>query len=179
MNNKLKPAIIGGVILGICSALPFVQVLNTCCCLWAILGGAVAVYFYIKNSPTPINMGEGAMLGAIAGLVGAVIFVILGVPLSLATGQAAVSIFSSLSQYMNPEQGEMIRQAMEAAQNRPLAARMGEMILQHFILAILLVLFSIIGGLIAVPILEKRKVDMNVPPPPPPNFNPPSGGYGV
>ena len=46
MNDKLKPALIGGVILGILSALPAV---NTCCCIWALVGGLIAANIYIKG----------------------------------------------------------------------------------------------------------------------------------
>ena len=81
MNNKLKPALIGGVVLGILSVIPFVSSANLCCCLWAILGGMLATHLYVKNSPTPVNAGEGAILGALAGVVGGVIAFVLGYPL--------------------------------------------------------------------------------------------------
>jgi hypothetical protein len=179
MDNKLKPAVIGGVLLGICSALPFIQILNTCCCLWALLGGATAVYFYIKNSSRPINMGEGAMLGAMAGLLGAVLFVVIGIPVSLVTGQAMLSMMSSITQNMGGANNQMMEEAIRAAQSQTMAEQLPGAILQHLIGAVILIIFSTIGGLIAVPILEKRKVDPTMPPPPP-NFNvPPSGGYGV
>jgi hypothetical protein len=42
MNDKLKPAIIGGVVLGLLSVIPFVNFANACCCLWAIVGGLLA-----------------------------------------------------------------------------------------------------------------------------------------
>ena len=72
MNNKVKPALIGGVVLGLLSVIPFVSAVNVCCCLWAILGGMLATYLYVKNSPTPANAGDGAVLGALAGLIGGV-----------------------------------------------------------------------------------------------------------
>src|SRR5437588_622051 len=53
MNDKMKPALIGGVILGILSAIPFVNIPNICCCAWAIVGGIIAANIYIKNSPAP------------------------------------------------------------------------------------------------------------------------------
>jgi hypothetical protein len=34
---------------------------------WAILGGMLATYLYVKNSPTPAGAGDGAVLGVIAG----------------------------------------------------------------------------------------------------------------
>ena len=58
MNDKLKPALIGGVALGILSAIPFV---STCCCLWALLGGLLATYLYVKNSPAPASVGQKAV----------------------------------------------------------------------------------------------------------------------
>ena len=84
MNNKLKPALIGGVLLGLLSAIPVVNLVNVCCCLWALIGGLLASYLYIKNSPVPASAGDGAILGALAGLVGAVIVVVIGIPIRLA-----------------------------------------------------------------------------------------------
>src|SRR5688572_10869436 len=39
MDNKFKPALIGGLVTGILSVIPFVSAANLCCCLWAIVGG--------------------------------------------------------------------------------------------------------------------------------------------
>src|SRR5688572_31155406 len=64
MNNKLKPALIGGVVLGLLSAIPFVNAVNACCCLWAILGGMLATYLYVRNSATPATAADGAILGS-------------------------------------------------------------------------------------------------------------------
>ena len=86
MNNKLKPAIIGGVVIGLLSIIPIVNLGNICCCLWAILGGLLATYLYVKNSPLPASPGDGAILGAIAGAVGGLIVIILGIPISIVAG---------------------------------------------------------------------------------------------
>src|ERR1041384_6736455 len=77
--NKLKPALLGGLIVGLLSAIPFV---NYCCCIWGIGGGGLASFLYINESPTKIGPGDGAMLGALAGVVGAVIYIIIGVPIA-------------------------------------------------------------------------------------------------
>jgi len=97
MNTKLKPALIGGVVLGLLSVIPFVSAANVCCCLWAILGGMLATYLYVKNSPTPATAADGAVLGGIAGLVGAVISVILGIPIAMAMGPTMRNFFISLA----------------------------------------------------------------------------------
>src|SRR5215203_2445099 len=102
MNNKLKPALIGGVVLGLLSVIPFVSAVNVCCCLWAILGGMLATYLYVKNSPTPATAGDGAILGALAGLVGAVISVILGIPVAYAMGPTMRNLLVSIIERADP-----------------------------------------------------------------------------
>ncbi len=159
MNNKLKPALIGGVLLGLLSAIPVVNLVNICCCLWALIGGLLASYLYIKNSPVPARPGDGAILGALAGLVGAVIVVIIGIPISIVAGGITRELLIRLIENLNPGQAEAIRTQMEAGSTIPGA------ILNGIILAVLLVIFSTIGGLLGVPIFEKRKGP--IPPPPP------------
>ncbi len=97
MNDKLKPALIGGVVLGLLSVIPIVSLGNVCCCLWAILGGVLASYLYVKNSPTPASVGDGAILGAMAGLIGAVITLVIGIPLSLLIGSAMSGLLFELA----------------------------------------------------------------------------------
>jgi hypothetical protein len=142
--NKLKPALLGGLIVGILSSIPFV---NYCCCLWALGGGGLACYFYIKSSPTPVRPGDGAMLGGLAGVIGAVLFFVIYVPLSYFMGAAAVEEQLARSGVEIPVSGIVL------------------FILIGLLGGIFLLVVSVIGGLIAVPIFEKRK---NAPPPPPP-----------
>ncbi|HKG47716.1 MAG TPA: DUF5518 domain-containing protein [Pyrinomonadaceae bacterium] len=169
MNNKLKPALIGGAVLGLLSVIPFVSAANVCCCIWAIVGGMLATYLYVKNSPTPATAADGAILGAIAGLVGAAISVVLGIPVALAMGPTMRNMVLSLFERVDPRQADMMRQQFEAAGDA-----MAPVIINAVIMAVLLFVFSIIGGLLGVPIFEKRKG--GAPPPPPINVGGP-GGY--
>jgi hypothetical protein len=160
MNSKIKPALIGGVVLGLLSVIPFVNFVNVCCCLWAILGGLLASYLYIKNSPTPASAGDGAILGAFAGLVGAVIVVVIGIPISVMMGDIMSGLLVRLLTSINPLQAEMIRERMAEG------TTIVQAIVRGLISAVLLVIFSTIGGLIAVPIFERRKANAAPPPPP-------------
>lgn len=171
MNNKLKPALIGGVVLGILSVIPFVSAANLCCCLWAILGGMLATFLYVKNSPTPASAGDGAILGALAGVVGGAISFVLGVPISYAMGPTMRNIMLGLLENMDPQQAEMMRRSMEGT-----GEALGPLILQGFVVAVLLFLFAIVGGLLGIPIFEKRKAG---PTPPPINVGGGPGGYAA
>jgi hypothetical protein len=172
MNDKLKPAIIGGVVLGLLSVIPFVNFANVCCCLWAIVGGLLATSLLVKNSPTPVKPGDGALVGGLAGLVGAVISVVLGIPIDLATGPVMRNMMVGLMERLDPRQADIIRQQIEAA-----GPSIAGTIINALIMAVLLIIFSVIGGLIGVPIFEKRKG--GPPPPPPINVGGGPGGYAT
>jgi hypothetical protein len=159
MNSKLKPALIGGVVLGILSVIPFVNIVNLCCCLWAILGGALASYLYIKSAPTPARPGDGAVVGLLAGVIGALIYVVIGIPISILMGSAMTGVMGRLMESVDPSQAEAMRRQMEASQTVVGA------IINGLVMAILLVIFSMLGGLLGVPLFEKRK-GMTAPPPP-------------
>src|ERR1051325_3512506 len=139
--NKLKPALLGGLIVGLLSAIPFV---NYCCCIWGIGGGGLASFLYIKESPTKIGPGDGAMLGALAG---AVIYIIIGVPIAYFISGAAMEQAFSQANIHLPFTGFLL------------------FLVSGLIGGLCLLVLAVIGGLIAVPIFEKRT---DAPPPPPP-----------
>ena len=145
MNNKLKPALLGGLIVGVLSAIPFI---NYCCCIWSIGGGVLAAYLYIKSSQTPVAMGEGAMVGGMAGAVGAVIYLILGLPIAIFFGMAAMEQQLYRSGVHLPFSGILL------------------MIVSGIVGAIVLAVLATLGGVIGVAIFEKRKGDGLAPPTP-------------
>jgi hypothetical protein len=162
MNNKVKPALIGGVLLGLLSVIPFVSALNVCCCLWAILGGMLASYLYVKNSPTPATIGDGAIIGALAGAIGAAVAVIIGTPVSYAMGPTMRNLLLNLAESLDPRQAAEFRRQIEMSASDSILP----VIINQLVLALLLFIFSIIGGLIGTALFEKRKGGAMPPPPP-------------
>jgi hypothetical protein len=181
-KNKLQPAIIGGVVLGLLSAIPFVNIFNACCCAWAILGGALAVYLYIQKSATPVKLGDGALLGVMAGGIGALINILIGLPLKVITGAAFSSVAINMLGRFNPDVGDQVRAQLEAVQSQPFSERLLLSIPGALIESVLLAVFATLGGLLAVALLEKRKGDggAGIPPPITPSqpFGGQPGGYG-
>ncbi len=148
MNNKLKPALLGGLIVGVLSAIPFI---NYCCCIWSIGGGALAAYIYIKGSSVPVSTGDGAMVGGLAGVIGGIIYLILGLPIALVFGMAAMQDSLNRSGVDLPISGFLL------------------MVVAAIVGAIILAVLATLGGVIGVAIFEKRKGD-GLAPPPPQNF---------
>ena len=68
-----QAVLLGGLFIGVLSALPIVNVAN-CCCLWILGGGAITAYLAQQDDPRPLGLMTGARLGFRAGIVGAVIW---------------------------------------------------------------------------------------------------------
>jgi hypothetical protein len=81
--NYVQPALIGGVVMGVLSALPIVNVGNVCCCLWVVSGGAIAAFIFQQNQTSPIRPEDGALVGLLAGLIGAVVEVLVAIPVNI------------------------------------------------------------------------------------------------
>lgn len=160
MNKKLLAALIGGLIVGIPSGVgSLIPIVSLCCCLWAILGGAVAGVIYIKRSPVRVSVGDGAIVGALSGVVGALLYLLINLPVTFFIGTAAL-------------EEQLGRSGVELPVSGPLL-----MVLGGLLAAVGLIIISTIGGLIAVPIFEKRKSDIT--PPPPPSAGGAGGGYAA
>jgi len=69
----IQPVLLGGLFLGVLSALPIISAGN-CCCLWTLGGGMLAVYLTQQQTHRPPRLLDGARIGFLAGLAGAVIW---------------------------------------------------------------------------------------------------------
>jgi hypothetical protein len=168
MNNKLKPVLVGGGALGVflvvtvlMSAVPFLRFIGCCNCLWPIAGGLLATMMYIKGSPNPATVLDGAIVGALTGLIGGLIYLVIGLPISYFTN--GVEAIDAQIRQLNP--------------NFPLSGIV-LMIVGGVVGFFLFIVLSTIGGLIAVPILEKRKTEVVLPPPPQDFGGGPGGSFG-
>jgi uncharacterized protein YacL len=91
------------------------------------------------------------MLGGLAGVIGAVLYLIIGLPIAyfVSGGGAAVEAMLARFNMQAPLSGTLL------------------LIVGGLIRGLVLLVLAVIGGLIAVPIFEKRT---DAPPPPPQDF---------
>ena len=167
MNNKLKPALLGGGALGLLLVITvvigsFVPFLGCCNCLWPIAAGVLATMFYVKESATPATMADGAMLGALAGVVGGLIYLVIGLPLSFLIN--GVTAMDAQVRQWNPD--------------FPIGGVV-LLILGGIIGFVIFVVLSTLGGVLGIPIFEKRKGIVDAPPPPQDFGSGPGGSYGA
>jgi len=71
----LTSALWPGIVLGLLSVIPVVNYGNIICCLWLLGGGVLAAVVY-KGEASAISNKEGAIVGSIAGIIGAFVIAI-------------------------------------------------------------------------------------------------------
>ena len=160
---KLLPALLGGLFLGVLSALPIVSAANVCCCLWIVLGGVLAAWVMQQNHPQPVTLGDGALVGLMAGLIGFVVTMAVSIPISYMTGA-----FQQMSdgmllprEGMTPEVRDMLSRISPAVL----------IVIGSIVMFVVSLIFSTIGGLIGAALFRRR-----LPPAPPAPIPPSSWG---
>ncbi|MBD93500.1 MAG: hypothetical protein CL482_04490 [Acidobacteria bacterium] len=159
----LQPVLFGGLFMGVLSALPIISIGN-CCCLWIMGGGVVTSYLTQHAKTDPIQLGEGAFGGLLAGVLGAVVYAIVSVPVSLVTAPIQRGL---LEGWMNsaadvpPEARETLEWFSENS------GVLG--VLFGFILMLVVgMVFTTLGGLLGALIFRSSPPVAPPAPPPPP-----------
>lgn len=174
MQDKLKPALIGGVALGFASGIPIINIGNCICCAWVIGGGVLATYLYLREAAPSAQppYGDTALVGALTGVVGAVVSSILSALFSMLFSSA--DVFGQLATAMEgqdvpPEVQEMLAN---------LGSGGGGCIsffISVIVLSIIYPIFAVVGALIGTAVFHKNAPQApsypppgSAPPPPPP-----------
>ena len=69
--------------MGVLSALPIVAAGNLCCCLWIVSGGVVGAYLLQQHQTAPITPSDGALVGLLAGVIGAFVQFAVSIPIGI------------------------------------------------------------------------------------------------
>jgi hypothetical protein len=160
--------------MGLLSALPIVYFGNMCCCLWVVSGGLVAAYVLQQNQSTAITPGDGALVGLLAGLAGAVMHFLISIPIDLLMApfeRAMAERLLEVSGEMPPWLAELLQQRSEVGIGFIIASR----IVVFMIMLCIGAIFSTLGGLLGAAIFKKETPPgtLDVPPPPSIDLPPP------
>jgi hypothetical protein len=187
MNQEgmFKPALIGGVLLGILSALPLIKAFNCFCCAWVIGGAMLAAHLYVKSSVTAVTLGTGVLLGLLTGAIGAVVDTLFTIPIHFALRPFATGFAEQIQQMLDqlpnlpPETRDALRSMFASGRGMGIFF----IILGGFFELVVFSVVGMLGGAIGVAIFEKRKPGAepmsqppsyrppeDLPPPPPPDY---------
>jgi hypothetical protein len=171
MNRKMmRAAALGGLALGAASATPILSALNCACCSLVVLGGFLTAYLYFKDAPataTP-QWGDAAIVGLLAGLIGAGVTAMLSLPIVLLGWGAGMwsSIQEALSDTDLPPE---LRAMLSTFGGGTFAITA---ILLSFVFNLFLYgLFSTLGSLLGAAVMHRKPVPAPpLPPTPPPAY---------
>lgn len=158
--SMAAPALIGGVFLGITSALPLLNLFNCACCILVIGGGFIASYLYLKDYPDtlpPLSYGDGALLGLLTGVIGGLVWSVVQVPLELFHLQlGAAAGIAQLEEALSdpnipPELREILLELF--AKGGLTAATLAISVVMNLVIG---VIFAIVGAIIGVAVFQKR-----------------------
>ena len=110
-------ALLGGLFIGILSALPIISIGNCCCCLWIVAGGVIAAYLRQQNEARPLTPLDGAAAGALAGVAGAVVWFLVSSlldPVIAPMQDALLSEIARNAEDIPPD----VREMLESMRNR-------------------------------------------------------------
>ena len=154
--------------IGVLSALPAINLAN-CCCAWILLGGALAAYLMQQDQPEPIGVGDGAVVGLLAGVTGTFVWLVLSIPISAALAPFQSQIIQRAlrnAEQMAPE----ARAILEGLSSGSSVSAIG-IVFGFFVMLFLGTVFGMMGGLFGA--LMFRKSPPPPPPPPPTGWAPP------
>lgn len=161
--SKLMPALYGGIIMGVISAVPVLNFVNCICCAGILFGGFMAVFFYKKDLPpaVPLTNSDGLQLGALAGVFGAVIGSILTAGIFAlmgnVTGEMMTSFLEQYADQMPPGTMDQIAEGM----------REGGISILNFIMSLVIdTIFGLLGGLIGYSVFKSKQLPTVQPPAP-------------
>src|SRR5215468_8447102 len=162
--SKLQPALLGGLVLGLGSVIPIVSYGNFCCCGWGIVGGALAAYLLVKRSPIlPISKSDGAGAGSLAGVIGSLIYLVIGVPFTLLQWKSLVGQMEQRSEnFPDAASREMVNQIVSMMQGHPVLI----CLVMGIVFSVVAIGAAVLGGVFGVAIFEKRKAQPYPPQPP-------------
>ena len=154
-----RPTLIAGAIAGVLSGLPIISCL---CCLWIVGGAALAVKLLVKQTPGLLRPSDGAIVGALTGIVAAVARTLLSLAFrpDIEAAHRALDWLSSFG-FEKPSNIDSLLESSSAFLSP------GWLLLGLFITAAVYAIMGVLGGIIGVSIFAKKKPQASPPAAPP------------
>ena len=144
------------------SIFPVLNILNLLCCAGIILGGAAGTWYYarqLEKAGQFIQNKDGIMIGLLAGIISAIVYVIYSTTIMMIAKQNPVELVYKMTEQWGfsipPESEKMLRTVYEDYQKNGfspimIGVELFSRIVSHCI-------FGPIGGLLVASMLNKRR----------------------
>ena len=163
----IRSAALGGLFIGVLSALPVVGAANCCCCLWIVSGGGLAAYLEAQQQNRTLTGGQGAAVGALAGVIGAFVWLPIVAMVAVVLGPFQEAMLEEIVRNAR----DMPPEAREILENMGGSRGFAGYILLFFFQLVVGSMFAALGGLLGAMYFRKDvppALDGNWVPPLPP-----------
>lgn len=144
MASKQQSILIGGLVAGVLLT-SYLAVINVLCCLGVVLGGVTAVWHFTATHREPVETGDGAVMGSLAGIAGLLVSTAMDYVLRPLDMDIQSAMMGAMEALYTPEMMEQVRQQMDAAQAQQ---GIGAIVFNLLIGAVVTAVFGAIGGAI-------------------------------
>jgi len=152
MSDKTQSILIGGAVVAVLST-SYIGFINCLCCAGVIIGAMTAVWHYTNTNSLTIPAGEGAVIGLLAALMGAVLAMLVNyilISLGIRSDQVIVEfILNRFGDQMPIEQVEAMEDQLDASLN------FGSYLTNGLIGMVVSTIFGAIGGAIGASVFKK------------------------
>lgn len=160
--SKFTPVLISSFLMVFISIFPVLNMLNLLCCAGIILGGAAGTWYYarqLEKAGQFIQNKDGIMIGLLAGIISAIVYVIFSTTIMMIAKQNPVELVYKMTEQWGftipPESEKMLRTVYEDYQKNGfspimIGVELFSRIISHCI-------FGPIGGLLVASIFNKRR----------------------
>ncbi|NOS83657.1 MAG: hypothetical protein HOP31_00825 [Ignavibacteria bacterium] len=160
--SKFTPVLISSFLMVFISIFPVLNMLNLLCCAGIILGGAAGTWYYarqLEKAGQFIQNKDGIMIGLLAGIISAIVYVILSTMILMFSKQNPVELVYKMTEQWGfsipPESEKMLRTVYDEYNKNGfstimIGVELFSRIVSHCI-------FGPIGGLLVASLLNKRR----------------------
>ena len=147
-----RPTLIGSLIVAVPSLISFFTYPNRFFWFWSLIGGIVAAWLLSRASSRRLTLGDGAKIGFMSGLIGGAIYLVISAPVFAAW--RIDQLIEELLKTPNPPAG-WVETFMQVKQS--FALRVMLSLIMSVIPSLVMMGFTVLGGLLGVAIFEKRR----------------------
>jgi hypothetical protein len=162
--NKLLAALYGGILTGVFSVVPYLNLLNCLCCAGILLGGFLSVFFYTRDAgpeSRPLSSSDALQLGTLAGVFGAIITVVVSA-ITLVGFNGLAEVTTALEQMRGQVPAETFTQIEGLLRSGPML-----FLLLSVTWTVISTIFGLLGGLIGYAVLRQKPPPLSPPNAPP------------
>lgn len=160
--SKFTPVLISSFLMVFISIFPVLNMLNLLCCAGIILGGAAGTWYYarqLEKAGQFIQNKDGIMIGLLAGIISAIVYVIFSTTIMMIAKQNPVELVYKMTEqwgFTIPPESEKILRTVYEEYNKNgfstimIGVELFSRIVSHCI-------FGPIGGLLVASVFNKRR----------------------